>query len=114
MCTGSFFFFPRRRRRTRCLSDWSSDVCSSDLSIAGASSANGANVDSPYTDDDDPNTTRRTPARRAASIERSEERRVGKECRRGTAPSQKAQKAQTEEDHTAQLCLRQWHLSTCR
>src|SRR5947199_2347714 len=26
-----FFFFPSRRRHTRCLSDWSSDVCSSDL-----------------------------------------------------------------------------------
>src|ERR1035438_9040398 len=28
----SFFFFSSRRRHTRCLSDWSSDVCSSDLS----------------------------------------------------------------------------------
>src|SRR5205814_2677500 len=28
-----FFFFSSRRRHTRCLSDWSSDVCSSDLSI---------------------------------------------------------------------------------
>src|SRR5437899_12852979 len=26
-----FFFFSIRRRHTRCLSDWSSDVCSSDL-----------------------------------------------------------------------------------
>src|SRR5258705_12785012 len=25
------FLFPSRRRHTRCLSDWSSDVCSSDL-----------------------------------------------------------------------------------
>src|SRR2546430_16087472 len=33
---------------------------------AGASSLNGAGVVSPYTDDDDPNTTRRIPARRAA------------------------------------------------
>src|SRR5262245_66174117 len=31
------FFFSSRRRHTRCLSDWSSDVCSSDLvpEIAG-------------------------------------------------------------------------------
>src|SRR5262245_64321377 len=29
-----FFFFSSRRRHTRCLSDWSSDVCSSDLSLA--------------------------------------------------------------------------------
>src|SRR5205814_7151346 len=26
------FFYSSRRRHTRCLSDWSSDVCSSDLS----------------------------------------------------------------------------------
>src|ERR1035438_10699024 len=28
------FFFSSRRRHTRCLSDWSSDVCSSDLNIS--------------------------------------------------------------------------------
>src|SRR5947199_2126116 len=28
-----FFFFSSRRRHTRCLSDWSSDVCSSDLHV---------------------------------------------------------------------------------
>src|SRR5437899_11806190 len=27
----AYFFFSSRRRHTRCLSDWSSDVCSSDL-----------------------------------------------------------------------------------
>src|SRR5262245_62294460 len=31
----SFFFFSSRRRHTRCLSDWSSDVCSSDLIVLG-------------------------------------------------------------------------------
>src|SRR5471030_2876783 len=30
-CFFFFFFFSSRRRHTRCLSDWSSDVCSSDL-----------------------------------------------------------------------------------
>src|SRR5437899_3557452 len=30
-----FFFFSSRRRHTRCLSDWSSDVCSSDLRARG-------------------------------------------------------------------------------
>src|SRR5882724_7653718 len=30
-----FFFFSSRRRHTRCLSDWSSDVCSSDLGLLG-------------------------------------------------------------------------------
>src|SRR5215212_12215725 len=29
-----FFFLSSRRRHTRCLSDWSSDVCSSDLDLA--------------------------------------------------------------------------------
>src|SRR5262245_66224712 len=32
LCCG-FFFFSSRRRHTRCLSDWSSDVCSSDLPV---------------------------------------------------------------------------------
>src|ERR1039458_10494325 len=32
--TVMFFFFSSRRRHTRCLSDWSSDVCSSDLRTA--------------------------------------------------------------------------------
>src|SRR5437016_6719183 len=30
-----FFFFSSRRRHTRLVSDWSSDVCSSDLTIPG-------------------------------------------------------------------------------
>src|SRR5262245_64145046 len=32
-CLCYFFFFSSRRRHTRCLSDWSSDVCSSDLGL---------------------------------------------------------------------------------
>src|SRR5690349_23658995 len=35
----SFFFFSSRRRHTRSLRDWSSDVCSSDLRSAPASGA---------------------------------------------------------------------------
>src|SRR5215469_3179878 len=31
MCLSFFFFFSSRRRHTRSLRDWSSDVCSSDL-----------------------------------------------------------------------------------
>src|SRR5205814_7131930 len=31
VCLLFLFFFSSRRRHTRCLSDWSSDVCSSDL-----------------------------------------------------------------------------------
>ena len=32
----SFFFFSSRRRHTRLVSDWSSDVCSSDLTTVDA------------------------------------------------------------------------------
>src|ERR1039458_10140107 len=47
-----FFFFSSRRRHTRCLSDWSSDVCSSDLFAAIFESPDPASVqallDSPW------------------------------------------------------------------
>src|SRR5262245_63753634 len=36
----SLFFFSSRRRHTRCLSDWSSDVCSSDLCVRYITSIN--------------------------------------------------------------------------
>src|SRR5437899_7226196 len=36
------FFFSSRRRHTRCLSDWSSDVCSSDLELRAISRRRGA------------------------------------------------------------------------
>src|SRR5471030_1450121 len=39
-----FFFFSSRRRHTRCLSDWSSDVCSSDLHIERQQSPQAANL----------------------------------------------------------------------
>src|SRR5205814_3069806 len=40
------FFFSSRRRHTRCLSDWSSDVCSSDLETVDATEVDeGAEVD---------------------------------------------------------------------
>src|SRR5262245_62890295 len=70
LCLFFFFFFSSRRRHTRCLSDWSSDVCSSDL--VGA--ADDAQVEPAL---------ERVPLPREALVERerSEERRVGKECR---------------------------------
>src|SRR5262245_62457264 len=40
-----FFFFSSRRRHTRCLSDWSSDVCSSDLRTAGLAEAGASESD---------------------------------------------------------------------
>src|SRR5438046_4614669 len=33
-CACFFFFFSSRRRHTRLVSDWSSDVCSSDLTVS--------------------------------------------------------------------------------
>src|SRR5438045_8726879 len=39
------FFFSSRRRHTRCLSDWSSDVCSSDLTIFRAARQNRPEAD---------------------------------------------------------------------
>src|SRR5262249_56256218 len=71
------FFFSSRRRHTRLVSDWSSDVCSSDL--AGASAAR-----QPAAPVGDPRRERAAPAgRRSRGHEpaRSEERRVGKEWR---------------------------------
>src|SRR5438132_11145991 len=66
----SCFFFSSRRRHTRSLCDWSSDVCSSDLSKTEDAQVAGAAARA---------TTAMTFRRRAMS--RSEERRVGKECR---------------------------------
>src|SRR5258707_10348815 len=71
------FFFSSRRRHTRYWRDWSSDVCSSDLSAiglaAGACSGNGILLDIK-----DPANPKR--------LDRSEERRVGKECRSRWSP----------------------------
>src|SRR5262245_66086508 len=67
------FFFSSRRRHTRCLSDWSSDVCSSDLA-ARPQMGQAAPADLP---DRGP----RGDPLLVAEEERSEERRVGKECR---------------------------------
>src|SRR5205814_3731846 len=87
-----FFFFSSRRRHTRCLSDWSSDVCSSDLSvgrekrehpIGGEMSAETLHVVPRHRERRRP---AGIPAERSAAereTERSEERRVGKACRRG-------------------------------
>src|SRR5262249_58606567 len=90
------FFFSSRRRHTRLVSDWSSDVCSSDLAALRSGNAavartayingisahidfvNARNLDAGQTP------TQITAAEKAA---RSEERRVGKEGRSRRAPS---------------------------
>src|SRR5262245_64316077 len=90
------FFFSSRRRHTRCLSDWSSDVCSSDLDQCETEreQAQRVNADAPrllaeacrgrallvHVSTDfvfDGEATRPIPEAR------SEERRVGQECRCG-------------------------------
>src|SRR6266576_5326626 len=65
-----FFFFSSRRRHTRSLRDWSSDVCSSDLSLPPT-------TDAPF--GRSATIVRWTTCSRSRT--RSEERRVGKECR---------------------------------
>src|SRR5206468_9929035 len=90
----SFFFFSSRSRHTRSDRDWSSDVCSSDLhgpepqrDAATLSGIPQPPVDPAYFQGLNlcPVTYRYEPAcrmlSRKASFERSEERRVGKECR---------------------------------
>src|SRR5437763_15710487 len=71
-----FFFFSSRRRHTRYIGDWSSDVCSSDLiGVAIAAVAGVAR-------DPEVATMLIGPPRESAGLPvRSEERRVGKECR---------------------------------
>src|SRR5947207_9427263 len=102
-CISFFFFFSSRRRHTRSLCDWSSDVCSSDLEdrdVLGPGVGLGASVGKLIVPveqtnglgDADPGTTAgKTQARYIHltdplvrpidDFERSEERRVGKECR---------------------------------
>src|SRR6266436_7140617 len=81
ICKRVDFFFSSRRRHTWCSRDWSSDVCSSDLShhdVRPAPRRSGGGE---------------CRARRAAPwCERSEERRVGKECRSRWSPNHEKQK----------------------
>src|SRR5439155_14030672 len=86
----NIFFFSSRRRHTRWPRDWSSDVCSSDLVPADVQ------IDSHTGSDEfDPERSRALDrevervglvALPVPKLQRSEERRVGKECRyRGVA-----------------------------
>src|SRR5258706_3203577 len=102
----SFFVFSIRRRHTRLVSDWSSDVCSSDLrthqgreAAAGAINAyfeivrvaSGGQPETVIARVDGPGGGFATLMRPAFGPEgriyfRSEERRVGKECRSRWSP----------------------------
>src|SRR5205814_3246921 len=77
------FFFSGRRRHTRCLSDWSSDVCSSDLEYRHHHVCVPVQAE------------HGRPADGAAAVERSEERRVGKECRSRRSRDQETKKPTT-------------------
>src|SRR6266850_4215468 len=69
-----FFFFSSRRRHTRLQGDWSSDVCSSDLDGWWGTEASAPDGLGSFTN------------QFAAMPSRSEERRVGKECRSRWSP----------------------------
>src|SRR5947199_4045775 len=72
-----FFFFSSRRRHTRCLSDWSSDVCSSDLARSWAARRSGQCNRNSFAHHEGSRTLAyHTDVR--SSTARSEERRVGK------------------------------------
>src|SRR5258706_11542795 len=98
ICWFFFFFFSSRRRHTRLVSDWSSDVCSSDLTHAKrvieenakAKAAGRASfaIDGKMVDVPVVVRAERLLERHAAirARERSEERRVGKECRSRWSP----------------------------
>src|SRR5262249_60082358 len=70
------FFFSSRRRHTRLVSDWSSDVCSSDLSSSRLIRASTVGFAILY-----PLRCRIGSTTPSCTGLRSEERRVGKECR---------------------------------
>src|SRR2546429_840542 len=95
------FFFSSRRRHTRCSRDWSSDVCSSDLVLrlnVGQRATVTRNLSLPDIEPEDLSaprnafSARRRPIRcreikkETVEISRSEERRVGKECRSRWSP----------------------------
>src|SRR5690349_23012784 len=86
-----FFFFSSRRRHTRSLRDWSSDVCSSDLDelrnvlrrpdFTGGTLSNVANQCSTQSGYSHVAFTFCFTVSQPIATIRSEERRVGKECR---------------------------------
>src|SRR5437899_4163596 len=107
-----FFFFSSRRRHTRCLRDWSSDVCSSDLLLdffkpdgaplavsprevlRGVVERAEAMGYSPRASVEFEYFFFREEPQSARDKHRSEERRVGKECRSQRSPEHAKKKTQ--------------------
>src|SRR5256885_1694001 len=93
-----YFFFSSRRRHTRLQGDWSSDVCSSDLTACGDAQIRNFLGNKPllYGVQISPNPSYGMPVTVSfttaediivrAEVFRSEERRVGKECRSRWSP----------------------------
>src|SRR2546426_7269281 len=83
-----FFFFSSRRRHTRLQGDWSSDVCSSDLVAIGEIVQKDVADPVAAVGHEGKRSTVRRPHRIDVLplIHRSEERRVGKECRSRWSP----------------------------
>src|SRR3546814_8558006 len=83
LCDLFFFFFKQKTAYEMRISDWSSDVCSSDLIFQAACERLGIEQDVELADDDQLADTREHPVhdrRRNRAEPRSEERRVGNEC----------------------------------
>src|SRR5206468_5437574 len=88
-----FFFFSSRRRHTRSDRDWSSDVCSSDL-VENARHYVDTGLPSDYDGKRVIIIGKRNSGFELAQglLPRSEERRVGKECRSGWWPDHEKKK----------------------
>src|SRR2546422_6473751 len=81
-----FFFFSSRRRHTRCSRDWSSDVCSSDLRESQGRRHPTATGPAIAVSCRQRRRNRHTRLVERLKHVRSEERRVGKECRSRWSP----------------------------
>src|SRR5437762_9886050 len=106
-----FFFFSSRRRHTRYIGDWSSDVCSSDLGRQHVPPAEHPAAAAALQHLGPPGAARERAVRPAAGGARaaarggarphegrSEERRVGKECRSRRAACQRKRERSSETD----------------
>src|SRR5207237_4781926 len=80
ICNFLVFFFSSRRRHTRFKCDWSSDVCSSDLTEMVSNINRHGPLAALSADDLLRETLPRLIGITLAALMRSEERRVGKEC----------------------------------